>query len=107
VTVEVTESDDGAVKRVSPGEGIVIRLPENPTTGYRWSVEAVDPEVVEVGESEFEANDEAGRAGAGGTRYLHLRTRQPGVSRVTLVLRRPWESGGENLRRFQVNVEVS
>jgi inhibitor of cysteine peptidase len=107
VTVEVSESDDGAVKRVSPGEGVVIRLPENPTTGYRWSVEEIDPSVVEVAESEFEPSEEPSRPGAGGTRYLHLRARQPGTSPVTLVLRRPWESGGESLRRFQVNLEVS
>jgi inhibitor of cysteine peptidase len=92
---------------VSPGESVVIRLPENPTTGYRWSVEEIDPAVVEVGESEFEPSQELRQAGAGGTRSFHLRARQSGTSPVTLVLRRPWESSGESLRRFQVNIEVS
>lgn len=34
--IKINQSDDGRVVTVAPGQEVVVRLPENPATGYRW-----------------------------------------------------------------------
>ena len=36
VRLILTEADAGRPVEVAPGAGVQLRLPENPTTGYRW-----------------------------------------------------------------------
>ena len=42
VTNAVTEVDNGTTVEVHVGETLVLRLPENATTGYRWAIEALN-----------------------------------------------------------------
>lgn len=40
--ITIKESQDGDTVRAKVGQGIVLRLPENPSSGYRWHVESTD-----------------------------------------------------------------
>jgi Predicted secreted protein len=40
--VELTEANNGESIEVHPGDEIILHLPENPTTGYRWHIERAD-----------------------------------------------------------------
>jgi predicted secreted protein len=72
-------------------DGALVLLPESPSTGYRWHLEA-PPVGVSVTASLFQEVGVGGRsAGAAGTRaFLLDSTYQEPVS-VVFVLRRPWE----------------
>jgi predicted secreted protein len=88
--VELTESDAGAERSVDVGQELVVRLPENRTTGYRWQLSvpegglALDDDTYEPDASE--------RPGSGGMRTFRLRAIQPGTHQLGAALRRSWES---------------
>ncbi|MEU6553778.1 protease inhibitor I42 family protein [Streptomyces sp. NPDC046915] len=98
--VHVSAQDEEV--RAGPGDDIVVRLPENATTGYRWHVESLD------GGLEVVADDYAPPGeilpGAGGTRVLRLRPAEAGEARLELVLQQPW--GDDVADRYALRVTV-
>lgn len=88
---------------VSLSERIVIRLPENATTGYQWSLGEL-PDLLKL-----ESNDlrlpEGLASGTGGERVIVLRARDAGIARVALTLRRAWEA--EPIQHFDVSLTIS
>jgi predicted secreted protein len=99
--IEVREQ--GTRVTASPGDRIVIRLPENATTGYQWQVEHVD-DPLELESSEMIPPTEAA-PGAGGERRVVLRAGGSGQARVALKLERAWER--QPTDRFEFDVTVS
>lgn len=72
---------------VAAGQQVVVRLPENPTTGYRWA----QPAGVEVVADEFHPPGSSAM-GAGGERVFTLAA-FPAAGEVRFELKRPWGSG--------------
>ena len=100
----LTEQDDNTTVTARVGETIEVSLAENPSTGYRWEVEALDNGVVSAGESSFSPT--AGGVGAGGTRHMTFRLHHAGSGRIVLALRRRWEPADAALRRWRVTVHA-
>jgi len=100
--VVVTKANAGGTVRVTTGDAVVVRLPENPTTGYRWQFEAVVGLTVS-GES-FSPDSSA--PGAAGERALRLVGSTPGSFVFTAALRRPWEIGIPPQDIFSITIEV-
>lgn len=88
--VTITRDDYGGTFEVSPGDVVLIRLRENPTTGYRWAVAEVDDRVLEPTESDYSMSGEAA-IGGGGVRTFAFTARAPGTTRVRLQLRQEWD----------------
>ncbi len=69
----------------------MIRVAENPTTGYQWAVAGV------TGPLDLESTDlvltQGMAPGAAAGRRVVFRARQIGGAAVTLGLQRPWEVG--------------
>ncbi|KKD08702.1 protease inhibitor I42 family protein [Streptomyces sp. WM6386] len=88
--------------RVGLGDDVVLRLPENATTGYRWHVERLD------GGLEVVAGDYVPPGpllpGAGGTRELRLRPSKAGQGLLELALKQPW--GEDVAERYTLRVTV-
>jgi len=101
--VQIDHSADGSTVNLLPGRSLIIRLPENPTTGYRWAVESGGGMTLV---SDDFSPTMAG-VGAGGTRTLQWSSSAPGNHRITLALRRPWEAAEAAIQRFAVNINVS
>ena len=100
--VEV-EASDGAVIALNVYDEVVVRLPENATTGYLWSA-AVDGANVDVVDDRSVPPRAGAGAGAAGERLIRLRANAPGAATVTLRLGRAWESAPAEERRMTVNV---
>lgn len=94
--MELTEADASAERALAVGEELVVRLPENRTTGYRWHLSVPD-EGLEVADDSYEPPD-AARPGSGGTRTVRLRATRAGTYRLAGALRRPWEGEGAGRR---------
>lgn len=94
--MELTDADAGAQRSVGVGQDVVVRLPENRTTGYRWSFDLPE-EGLELADDSYTPPD-PGRPGAGGIRTVRLRVTRVGTHRVGAALRRSWESGGAGRR---------
>lgn len=101
----LTEADDGAALEAAPGDALVVRLNENPTTGYRWSLDALEGDVVTLGADEFERSEGAG-VGGGGKRILTFSALRPGSADIGLTLRRRWEGDDSALERVRLSVRV-
>src|SRR5438105_15504622 len=84
------------------GTDIEVCIKENPTTGYRWRIAQLPPDVVLSGDR-FEA-PEQGVPGAGGLRLLTFQARASGAFTVSLELKRPWETSP--LKQAQVLLHV-
>lgn len=98
----VTQTENGGRVSASAGDFIVIRLSENPTTGYRWHVDTAGS--LRLVEDGFTAA--SGALGAGGERVFRFAAMAPGISMVEVTLRRSWEVGTAAQAQFRVMVEV-
>lgn len=97
--IEVTEN--GTVASVKPGDEIVLRLPENATTGYQWLVDSIAGPIDVVSSL---VSTTPGPPGAAGERVVRLRAAAPGAAAARLALSRAWET--EPVERFEVRVDV-
>jgi Predicted secreted protein len=101
--IEVDE--DGATQPhpASPGDHVVIRLAESPSSGYRWQLDAYDPAVLKPAGDEFVPAADA-MTGGGGTRVFRFAVVSSGHSDVALSLRRAWERGMAAAQQFQTAI---
>jgi len=99
----LSEQDQGRTIEVAEDDIITVRLKENPTTGYRWSVET--PNGLELVEDGFEAG--GGGIGAAGVRVLQFRATRPGSHKLHLKNWREWEGEASVTERFDANIIVT
>jgi inhibitor of cysteine peptidase len=107
--VEIGKADSGKRLRVTLGQPIVLRLPGNPTTGYRWQIAAAAGQAVRVvGDPTYSVPPAAaGRVGAGGSFTFRLQAAQQGSTTLKLFYVRPWEKGKPPADAFTVTLDVT
>lgn len=101
---DLTSADDGRILAVHVGVAIALRLPDNPSTGYRWDVDT-DPAFVEVETGEFVSS--SARVGGGGDAHWSFKAKRPGITKVTLRRWRPWEGERSVIERYEFTLKVS
>jgi inhibitor of cysteine peptidase len=100
-TVTVGPAANGTTVRLHVSDRLVVRLPGNPTTGYRWSALRV-PAPLHVLSSVY-VPSQPKRLGQGGT-YVFRFAAGRGSGTLKLVYRRPWETKTPPLRTFTLTV---
>lgn len=90
VEVLLTKSDDGRTIEATVGDSLVIELPENPTTGYRWIREPDSSPSVRLRANTFNRAT-GGGFGAPGVRHLEYEVVHIGDAPVELHYRQAWE----------------
>jgi inhibitor of cysteine peptidase len=103
--LELTHSENGRLVELYPGDTIVVRLKENLTTGYRWTLHEVDEQVVELQASAFLPVVDTPVDG-GGQRIIRFLAKAAGVSQLHLKLWREWEGNRSVTARYQLLVQV-
>ena len=89
------------------GEAFTIKLEENPTTGYQWSVSISDGSVLSLDKDEYVADDQSGEmVGSGGVRVLTFKALEAGTATIDMVYERSWEPNPDD-DKVQFNVTVS
>jgi len=107
--VTVGENDNGSQVTLGPGQELVVRLGSNPSTGYRWQVEAIDEvSLQQVGMAQYTPvkPGETPLPGQAGQETLRFQAVGPGEARLELTYRQPWEGGDSAERRFNLRVVV-
>lgn len=88
---DVDERRRGRQLQLRLDDELHVRLPEMPTSGYRWEIDIPDARLQLVAD-ELEADTGAQeRLGAGRRRHLWLKAVEPGVGELSLRLVRPWQ----------------
>lgn len=102
--IALGEKDAGSVVEVGEGQRFTVRLPSNATTGFRWVVAELGP-VTQVGESVYDAPQDPGVVGAGGTETFTFKNGASGSGELRLEYRRPWEKGAPAEKTWSVTLK--
>lgn len=102
----LTQADNGKSVTMGLGEKIVLRLNENPTTGFQWALEQGNDEIVELVESDYIQAPSPG-VGAGGQHIWTFKAKKSGSARIALKLWRAWEGDKSITERFEATIHVT
>jgi inhibitor of cysteine peptidase len=101
--IQLGESDGDSQRSLAQGEEVVIRLAENPTTGYQWQLSVSGSARLELVEDSLERGA-AGAVGAGGFRVVRYRAQGVGSVQIEALHRRAWEDKPLARRVFRLEV---
>ncbi len=101
--IDLSEADNGKLISVEMGQQASLRLPENPSTGYTWSIET--PVGLQVQNSRF-LPPPAQMVGTPGQHVWTLKPLEPGDLPVRAKLWREWEGDQSVQRRFEVTLRA-
>ncbi len=104
--ITLTKADNGKTLTLKPGQTLILRLAENPTTGYRWSIPSLNAQVLQLTDDRFESSSSAA-IGGGGQRVLTFQAQQPGQISLSLKSKREWEDQALALESFSVMIQVA
>jgi len=97
------QSNDGETYTVPGGAEIRLRLPENPTTGYQWTLAI--PDGITLTGDDFTAPG-TDLVGAPGIRTWEMITGIPGTFTIEGAYMRPWETDAEPAETFSLTLIV-
>ena len=101
----LTSADGGSRLELRVGDVLVVRLPENPSTGFVWSREGSGGDALRLVRSEYLPTAE-GAVGGGGQRSFSFRAIATGTVEMRLKLWREWEGDKSIVDRFVATVRV-
>ena len=101
---DLTSADNGRIIAVRVGADVALRLPDNPSTGYQWAVDA-DPGFVGIEVGEFVPSSTM--VGGGGEAHWSFKAKRPGITKVTLTRWRPWEGERSAIERYEITLQIS
>ena len=102
--ITLTIANNGESIECRQGDEINLRLPENPTTGYRWRIVQVDGIVQEADSYRPDPNPQLG---SGGIREFRFRVNAVGQGRLELKHWREWEGEKSVRERYGVDIKIT
>lgn len=106
-TTLLVQEQDRCPLELDKGQTLVLTLPSNPTTGFRWVVKDAAPGVLRsLGLEVYNAPEDAGLVGGAGESTWRFSAAQPGDGRLLLVYQRPWETDIAPEQTFDCPVHV-
>lgn len=97
----LTDQDSGRTVEIRAGAVLTVRLKENPTMGYRWTVDEAG-NLERMGDR-FEVD---GAIGAGGVRIFQFRASRVGSCELSMKNCREWEAESSVIDRFDAKIIV-
>ena len=82
-----------------------ISLKENPSTGFRWSLEKSNDEILELLNSDY-IQASGPEVGSGGKRIWKFIAKKTGDVHLVLKLWRAWEGNRSIVKRFEAIIRV-
>jgi len=90
------------------GQNLILTLPSNPTTGYRWAIQdsaggvlrAISPEV-------YSNPEDTGLVGSGGQSTWRFQAFATGTGRLRLTYQQPWEPEVAPAKSFDCPISVN
>ncbi|KFF34227.1 protease inhibitor I42 family protein [Pseudomonas paraeruginosa] len=105
--VSLDDADDCSPLKLTQGQKLVLTLPSNPTTGFRWELRNPAAGVLRrLGPEVYSNPDDNGLVGSGGESTWRFRAAASGTDRLELVYRRPWEKDAEPAESFSCAIQV-
>ena len=89
------------------GQNLILTLPSNPTTGYRWATQDSAGGVLRALRPEVYSSTESGVIGGGGQSTWRFQAFAPGQGRLRLTSQQPWEPEAEPVETFDCAITVN
>ena len=108
VAVTITPESDGRTIELRSDQALLVRLPNNLITSYRWSLAAAPSDVLRLeGLPAFERDlTGAGTVGAPGTEIWRFTTAGKGQRTLLFDYRLPWDTDAPPLRQLSFTITV-
>lgn len=108
VAVTVTPESAGRAIELRTDQALLVRLPSNLVTDYRWSLAAAPSDVLKLeGLPAFERDTTgSGAVGASGTEIWRFTTARKGQQTLLFDYRLPWETDAPPVRQLWFTVTV-
>ncbi|MFC1866199.1 protease inhibitor I42 family protein [Chloroflexota bacterium] len=103
--LKLTQTDNGKSIEIQQEDVIKLSLKENPSTGYRWTVDKSSDEALVLQSSEF-VSPENPKFGEGGVRVFEFRENKAVTTHIQLKHWREWEGDTSIIDRFAVTLLV-
>ncbi|MHC1755527.1 MAG: protease inhibitor I42 family protein [Methanosarcina sp.] len=102
----ITEDDNGKTISIKEGQTFILKLNENPSTGYSWQLSGLNDGLNLLRDEyhPWDSSEESRNAvlGAGGFHSWKIEAMSDG--QVTATYKRPWEQSG--VRTFRLDIVV-
>jgi predicted secreted protein len=95
--------DSGTQARVPVRGHVLIRLEENPTTGYQWTAPEFDANCLHLESNTYTRRESAG-VGGGGIRQFEFSVIAACRATIHLAYKRPWETDTAVRRTFELTI---
>jgi inhibitor of cysteine peptidase len=90
------------------GQHLILTLPSNPTTGYRWAIQDSAGGVLRAISPEVYTNPEnTGLVGSGGQSTWRFQAFAAGNGRLRLTYQQPWEPEATPAQTFDCAISVN
>ncbi len=103
--LKLNETDADKTIEIAADDTVEIRLPENATAGYRWTLQAIDKFICEVIAEERHGPDKV-IPGAPGTHVWRLKATHAGDCGIEIAYRRSWQADVPPARTFKLKLRV-
>ena len=104
----VTVEDQSACPlQLKPNQTLILTLPSNPTTGYRWAIQDSAGGVLRALSPEVYSSTESGVIGGGGQSTWRFQAFAAGQGRLRLTSQQPWEPEAEPVEIFECAITVN
>lgn len=100
----LTEADNGKTVSVAAGSSLAVELPENASTGYRWSPDPPPLGAVALVGTEHETSTATG--GSGKVRF-EFKAKDVAAAKLRFKYWRPFEGDSSVQKEFGVTVQVT
>jgi len=102
------EDQSDCPQQLHVGQQLIVSLPSNPTTGYRWSIQDSAGGVLRsLGPEVYTSSDNGQLLGSGGQSTWRFQVFAPGSGRLRLTSQQPWEPDAEPAQVFDCPITVN
>ncbi len=101
----LTLAENGKSITIELGEEVVVTLAENPTTGFRWSLETSHQAILELERTAFVPPTSAA-VGSPGQRVYTFKASHTGSESLRMKLWRAWEGENSVCERIEITIQV-
>lgn len=101
----LNEENNSQTINLTAGDEFRLELPGNITTGYNWTIDALDESALQLVSEDYEES-RSDLLGAGGTSVFTFKALQAGQTSLKLIYSRPFEKGVPPEKTFEITIAV-
>jgi inhibitor of cysteine peptidase len=105
--ITLTEANNGQTIQLKKDGSLSITLSSNPTTGFQWTIDQIDPaQLKQLGDPDYVSDCTGGMVGCGGRQTFRFTATSLGQSQLRLIYHRTFEANVPPAQTFNVTINI-